>query len=335
MCTVTKGSPTTTCQSRASLYANDLRSQWLDEENVTIVLQKEQGNSSFFFVEDAPAAGIDPVRTFLQRAESHVRDLYHHLLYTPNCEQRDPENLWGTTCSSTRKDAERKQVVIDVGANRGYYALLAATYGHEVIAFEPQPHCLTLLQSCILLNGYSCMIDMKHAFVSDKVDSTMNIRKRTGCTGTFPNDNHDGWADSFRKPLQYLKGADDLVEVGSLKLDVVVDSDVTVLLMKIDVEGHEESVLKSGKQLIDSGRVNNLLIEFNIPMLKRQETGWEDMKTRTIQEIKRLHALGYKSKASVKGHWTHQGEMTDGQWVLLFEEGTFVTVDAWFYKALP
>ena len=152
-------------------------------------------NSTFFFIEDHPEGGIDPIRRFVHSAEGNVRKLYHHLLFEPGCMDRDPMGQWGKTCaavSETKTNQER--IVLDIGANRGYYTLLSASYGHVVHAFDPQPHCASMLGMEILLNGFSSRVKFHHNYVSDETKQPMKVRRRTGCTGTFPNDNHDGWA---------------------------------------------------------------------------------------------------------------------------------------------
>lgn len=303
-----------------------LTNEWLDNEKVTIVLQKEL-NTSFFFVDDNPEGGIDPIRAFLQRAESNVRELYHHLLYVPNCSKNDEDGTWGAVC---HKEEER-QLVVDIGANRGYYTLLAAAYGHNVITFEPQPHCSVLLRACILLNGFQKRINLKSKFVSTDNSSILKVKRRTGCTGTFPNDNDDGWAENFRRPLKVLHGADDEVIVHSTRLDEVVSEGKIISLLKIDVEGFENKVIESGRSLFINKNVKNLLMELNIPMLKKQEGGWGEMKDKTLKLIAWLYSLGYQSKISVKGHWKSQTTMKLPEWKALLDEATFVTLDAWFF----
>ena len=50
---------------------------------------------------------------------------------------KDVFRLLGTSCASET----RPPLIIDVGANTGYYSILAATLGCPVVAFEPQPGC--------------------------------------------------------------------------------------------------------------------------------------------------------------------------------------------------
>jgi len=157
-----------------------VRNEWLEGENVTIVLNKDL-NSSFFFIEDRPDGGIDPIRKFVHENEANIRQLYHHLLYRPGCARRDLKSLWGGICApeQTKRD-RRDRIVIDVGANRGYYVLLAAAYGYKVHGFDPQPHCINMLGMEVILNGFTPLIDLHHKYVSNEIKNSMRIRRRTG-----------------------------------------------------------------------------------------------------------------------------------------------------------
>ncbi|KAI0565322.1 S-adenosyl-L-methionine-dependent methyltransferase [Gracilaria domingensis] len=316
-----------------SSLADDLKAEWLPSEDVTFVLQRDM-NATFFFVEDDPKHGIDPVRSFLLRAETNIRSLFHHLLYRPGCEAREELEQWGNSCAEG--DGKREQVVIDVGCNRGWYSLMAAAYGHRVYAFDPQPHCRTLLSASVLVNGFHDLVTFTHAFVTDKDGETMEVRRRTGCMGGFPNNNHAGYADTFRKPLDRLPGANDKVTVEGVSLDDVFDAGRhDVLLLKMDVEGFESHALASGKRLLEGGAVRNIILEFNLPMMSRQPEGLESMKDRSIKLVRQLvKDYGYKAKSSHKGSWKAQKEMTMQEWEQLFSKqgNTFVTIDAWFYK---
>lgn len=318
---------------RTRSLAKRVRGAWLLNENVTIVLNHDQ-NSSFFFIEDRPQGGIDPIRAFLHSSESTIRELYHHLLFEPNCRSRDKDNAWGAVCAS--RENSRERIVVDVGANRGYYTLLSATYGHRVLAFDPQPHCVTLLEMSVLINGFEHSVEVHNKYVSDNPKEKMEVRKRTGCTGTFPNDNDSGWADGFRAPLRVLPGADDIVYVDGVALDDIISADAhDILLLKVDVEGFETHVFNSAKKLISAGAIHNIVFEINAPMLKRMPEGLKKGKERVIRLIKWLSEdLGYKSKCSGRGHWKYQTSMNVSEWSEIILSDGLVTVDAWFTRRL-
>lgn len=311
-------------------FANATKHSWIPGEDVTFVLQ-EDFNATFFFVEDNPGKGIDPVRAFLLRAEKNVRSLFHHLLYRPGCAEREQEDPWGAGCVTTTDN--RQQIVLDVGSNRGWYSLVSASYGHRVYCFDPQPHCRTLLSSEIVMNGYSDLITFTHAFVTDIPNFSMDVMMRTGCMGGFPNNNEQGYADRFRKPLDRLEGANKTMAVGSVVLDDMFDgSKHDILLLKMDVEGHEIHALATAKKLLEKRAIRNIIIEFNIPMMGRQKEGLVEMKRLVLNLIKSLmNEYGFKAKSSHKGDWRRQSVMKVEEWDRLFTT-SFLTVDAWFFQ---
>jgi hypothetical protein len=57
----------------------------------------------------------------------------------------------------TRKDTKLMRtdpIVLDVGANLGYYSLLSAAFGFPVLSFEPQVHCHLFLKTAAVLRYY-------------------------------------------------------------------------------------------------------------------------------------------------------------------------------------
>lgn len=320
-------SPPCTCSS-----ARELKSLWVPEEIITVVLHQDI-NATFFFVEDNPAGGIDPIRNFLLNHEESIRALFHYLL-KDSCGIEKPPNLgrWGTRCPP-EDNSGRSRLVVDVGANRGFYTFLSAALGHRVLSFDPQPHCASLLTLAVALNGFDCQIEFHNKYVSNKPDEKMVSYKRTGCVGTYPNDNDNGWGSYFRRPLTSIPGANDEIEISGVSLDDLLSpSTHDIILLKIDVEGHESHVFQSAEKLIDGGAVQNILVELNMPMMKRQVEGFDIIKKRTLSWIRWILKLGFKCKGSHLGHWTSQDPQPMRHWEQLMEDGGFVTADMWCYK---
>lgn len=113
-------------------------------------------------------------------------------------------------------------VVWDVGANVGFYSLLAARKAAKVIAFEPLPENLSYLRRHIELNGLEDRIEVFPAAASD----------------------HDG-TDLFHF-VEGNRSEGSLRPYGTLPVRTVrLDSLNTVPdLIKIDVEGNEYVVLR-------------------------------------------------------------------------------------------
>lgn len=125
-----------------------------------------------------------------------------------------------------------------------------------------------------------------------------------------------------------------MVSVEGVQLDSIFDSSKhDILLMKVDVEGFESRVFVSAKNLIENGAVRNLIFEINVPMMSKSKGGYEVEKRRLMNFIKWfMEDLGYQSKVSLRGSWTHQSPMNVKDWVDLLREPTFTTGDCWFYK---
>jgi FkbM family methyltransferase len=148
-------------------------------------------------------------------------------------------------------------MVLDVGANIGWLSLVAASFNHEVIAFEPNPANQMRLCQSIMLNGWDGRLDVYPYGVSD-VAGTMTLRwaKNPGgaklqTTRAAANDKH-------------------AVEVSVVTLDEVLakagffDHDKPIYFMKVDVESFEPAVFRGAKKLLESGRVLTILHEMSV-----------------------------------------------------------------------
>src|SRR5215469_5586847 len=116
----------------------------------------------------------------------------------------------------------QRGVVWDVGANVGFYSLLAALKASKVIAFEPLPENLAYLNRHIALNHLEHRIEVCAAAASD--------HDGTGLFSSVPGNPSEGSLRSY----------------GTLQVRTVrLDSQGTVPdLIKIDVEGNEHEVLR-------------------------------------------------------------------------------------------
>lgn len=123
-------------------------------------------------------------------------------------------------------------VVFDLGANVGYYTLLAAKLAHrgQIVAFEPEPRNAAFLRANIAVN--SCRnISVRELAVAE-ASGTARFKMGSG-TGTGS-----------------LSGEGDL-QVKLVSLDeFVADSGLQPTHLKIDVEGAEGAVLCGGLETL-------------------------------------------------------------------------------------
>jgi FkbM family methyltransferase len=135
-----------------------------------------------------------------------------------------------------------KRTSLDIGANRGLYALAALHWSKKVIAFEPQPQFAAFLR-----RYFSGNVDVRECAVSDA----------TGFANLLiPADPRFHAEARLSPPFGNpgLSGSHIPVSVSTVRLDDEIHDDVG--FMKIDVEGHELSVLEGAKKLIEKCRPN-------------------------------------------------------------------------------
>lgn len=176
----------------------------------------------------------------------------------------------GTYERDTQQRLERLirpgDVVYDIGANAGYFTLLAAklvgTDG-SVVAFEPSRENIALLQRHIRLNGVT------NATVIDAAASNAD--------GTIEFVATDGLATGHVAGAYVGSSAATDGSVSAVSLVPAVKVDSLVMsgqlrppnLMKIDVEGAELRVLEGARQTLASYRPR-LLVELHNPVMDVQ-----------------------------------------------------------------
>jgi FkbM family methyltransferase len=157
--------------------------------------------------------------------------------------------IWGYEGETTQlflalvKDA---QTVIDIGANTGLFALLAAKAkpSCSVVAYEPVPFIFDMLQRNILLNGLA-NLEAIPAAVSDKVGETSFYVTRTNVG--VPTDSSACYG--FREQVEELR-------LPTITLDAAMDRQRLARLdiLKIDAEATEAKVLRGALRRIQMHR---------------------------------------------------------------------------------
>lgn len=146
--------------------------------------------------------------------------------------------------------------VWDVGANIGYYALTAAKLvgpQGKVVAFEPAAHAWQALQDNIALNPWAS-IRLERLALSDRGGQATLHRQ---------GDYADGGASLTARAGYHQET--ELVATTTLDDYLAQSQGPAPTFLKIDVEGHEESVLRGGQKLLTSPQAPIILLEMNDP----------------------------------------------------------------------
>ncbi len=137
---------------------------------------------------------------------------------------------------------------LDVGANVAPYSLLASTVaGARAVAFEPGTLAGERAAANIALNGAGDRVTLVPAAVSDR-DGRARLTADRWATNTLVDAGYDG----------------EVEEVSSVTLDGWAEAAAvaSVALVKVDVEGHEERVLRGASGLLARDRPA-LIVELN------------------------------------------------------------------------
>jgi FkbM family methyltransferase len=173
-----------------------------------------------------------------------------HLLLEGNWE------MWNTNVF--RRLVKPGMTVVDVGANVGYFTLLAAAgvgFKGSVHAVEADPHTFELLEKNIEVNGYGSIVQAHHCAAAKKRGEVTLYRYR----------NHHGSNNIFADSSDpRIVGK---VSVPAIPLDELIPGPVDV--MKIDAEGSEPLIFEGMQKLLQRSPNIHVLMEFAPNMIQR------------------------------------------------------------------
>ena len=206
-------------------------------------------------------------------------------------------------------------LMLDIGANAGYYGLLAAKLGHAVVQFDLQPECVSIIRNSHLANGFN---DRARIVAQGVTDGDMEITVPTeGCVGTFP-----------AKPKK-RNNVTIPVQMHPLS-HFITNPDQDIMLMKIDTEGNEQRVLQGAMSFFRGKKIHNAIVEFTPGYGFWKTAGIE--KEDVIKTVEEILACGYvmiplttcsilRTKEQVVTHMFPQKPGQFDMWILPEENG--------------
>ncbi len=179
------------------------------------------------------------------------------------------------------REVHAGDTVVEVGANMGIYTLAFASRVGEsgrVVAFEPDPVTASELDANIAVNGWGSRIIVRRAAAGDSLAEVSFIAGRE-------MESHIAFASESQARSN---GTGKTITVPMVTLDSVFP-DSCVNLLKIDVEGFEEPVLRGAIQLLaDRARRPHAII------VEMHPFAWEAVGTSSDSILGVLTGAGYR-----------------------------------------
>lgn len=144
--------------------------------------------------------------------------------------------------------------VMDVGANVGFFTLLAARLAGEegrIISFEPDPTSFTLLSKSLERNHFGNVRLFQRAISGTDGERSLQLSAT-----------HHKGLHSIERDL-----GGERITVQSSRLDTIAlkMGIGSIDLLKIDVEGAEPEVLEGAGELLAKGTIRNIIMEWEHP----------------------------------------------------------------------
>lgn len=153
-----------------------------------------------------------------------------------------------------RNEIEEGDVVVDIGANIGYYALMEAKMvkpAGKVYAIEPLPCAMEILKYNIELNKYSNIEVFQLAIGEENGRTSMCV---------CPAWNSSSVILPYNTNLQAVA---DKIDVDIITLDDFLKDKRFPNLIRMDVEGFEYHIIRGMKSILESGKPLKLFIELH------------------------------------------------------------------------
>lgn len=153
----------------------------------------------------------------------------------------------------------QEAMILDVGANVGDYARMVRRYfpNARLLAFEPHPENFQRLTRVAGTEGF------------EAINVACGEKSGTDTLYDYPEGQGSRHASLFREAIEEThharsKGQSQAIDIELVTIDSILrQRNIDVVdLLKIDVEGHEMSVLRGAEEFLASGRIRIIQFEF-------------------------------------------------------------------------
>ncbi|WP_108812348.1 FkbM family methyltransferase [Sphingorhabdus sp. Alg231-15] len=168
---------------------------------------------------------------------------------------------------------QEDDIVLEVGANIGYYALIEARICDKIYAVEPHPENFERLKRNIALNDFDNVVVQQGAFGASDGKIPLYVSDLSN------------WHSCRDAP----KSETDFIDVDCFTIDSFAKANEAPTFIKMDVEGYELEVLRGAEETLKT--VKHLFLELHGTILTRAEM---------TEILDRIEAAGLKPSLIVQ-----------------------------------
>jgi len=158
-----------------------------------------------------------------------------------------------------KKILNKDDVVLDIGANIGYYVLNEARLignSGKVYACEPVPENFKLLEKNIKLNGFTNVETYNIALGNKNKETEMYISEKS----------------NLHSMIRTRNVSDKKIKIQLLTVDEFLKNKKTPNLIRMDVEGYEYKILEGMKETLKNKKFSKLFIEIHFHIMDKSES---------------------------------------------------------------
>lgn len=167
--------------------------------------------------------------------------------------------LWETTVTEWfETNLGPGDAFVDVGANIGYFSLLAAKLvggAGRVVSVEAHPHLAELLRRNVIVNDVRNTTTWHRAAWSEETTLKFHLRVNFASNSSVGSLGASGLSDHY--------DAEEIVEVPAVPLDLLLADMGRVDVMKIDVEGAEVRALRGLRRTLEANPHMRIVFEWS------------------------------------------------------------------------
>jgi FkbM family methyltransferase len=155
-------------------------------------------------------------------------------------------------------------VLIDVGANIGYFSLVWTAYNtkNTALAFEASPRNQEMLRLNIAANGL-CQRVKIYPFALGKSESIAAFDQGP--------EEQSGWGGLS------LSASDGTIQIRVSPLDAIISADKPIAVLKVDTEGADLWVLMGAEKLLRRRQIHNIFYESNFERMQLLGIGVDEV----------------------------------------------------------